>query len=151
MASRAVALDCEAARKPVEIVSLAPGVIDTADAGRGAQRRAPQDFPDVERFQAMNAEGTAAARGRRGRRHPAAGSRGQARGRARSPDLRELAAHRGVIDDPFFYVVAIPAVLLMGISKGGFGSGVGHARHAARGAHGADVRRPRRSCCRSSS
>jgi len=30
-----------------------------------------------------------------------------------------------VIDDPFFYAVAVPAVLLMGVSKGGFGSGVG--------------------------
>ena len=30
-----------------------------------------------------------------------------------------------VISDPFFYLVAIPAVLLMGIGKSGFGSGVG--------------------------
>lgn len=30
-----------------------------------------------------------------------------------------------MITDPFFYVVAIPAILLMGISKGGFGSGIG--------------------------
>ena len=30
-----------------------------------------------------------------------------------------------VITDPFFYAVAIPAVLLMGISKSGFGSGFG--------------------------
>lgn len=30
-----------------------------------------------------------------------------------------------MIDDPLFYAAAIPAVLIMGISKGGFGSGVG--------------------------
>jgi uncharacterized membrane protein YfcA len=30
-----------------------------------------------------------------------------------------------VITDPFFYAVAIPAVLVMGVSKGGFGSGLG--------------------------
>jgi uncharacterized membrane protein YfcA len=30
-----------------------------------------------------------------------------------------------VISDPAFYAVAIPAVLLMGVSKGGFGSGLG--------------------------
>ena len=30
-----------------------------------------------------------------------------------------------MIADPFFYAVAIPAILLVGISKGGFGSGAG--------------------------
>ncbi len=30
-----------------------------------------------------------------------------------------------MISDPFFYAVAIPAVLVMGVSKGGFGSGLG--------------------------
>jgi uncharacterized membrane protein YfcA len=30
-----------------------------------------------------------------------------------------------LITDPFFYAVGIPAILLMGISKGGFGSGMG--------------------------
>lgn len=30
-----------------------------------------------------------------------------------------------MITDPFFYAVAIPAVLIMGVSKGGFGSGLG--------------------------
>jgi uncharacterized membrane protein YfcA len=30
-----------------------------------------------------------------------------------------------VIDDPFFYAVAVPAVLLMGLSKSGFGAGFG--------------------------
>lgn len=30
-----------------------------------------------------------------------------------------------MIDDPFFYAVAVPAVLLMGLSKSGFGAGFG--------------------------
>ena len=30
-----------------------------------------------------------------------------------------------VIDDPFFYAVAVPAVLLLGVSKSGFGAGFG--------------------------
>jgi len=30
-----------------------------------------------------------------------------------------------VITDPFFFAVAVPAVLVMGVSKGGFGSGLG--------------------------
>jgi uncharacterized protein len=30
-----------------------------------------------------------------------------------------------MINDPVFYLVAIPAILLIGISKGGFGSGIG--------------------------
>ena len=30
-----------------------------------------------------------------------------------------------IITDPFFYVVAVPAVLLLGISKSGFGAGFG--------------------------
>ena len=30
-----------------------------------------------------------------------------------------------LVTDPFFYLVAIPAVLLMGISKSGFGAGFG--------------------------
>jgi uncharacterized protein len=30
-----------------------------------------------------------------------------------------------VIDDPWFYVAAVPAVLLFGVSKGGFGAGFG--------------------------
>ena len=32
-----------------------------------------------------------------------------------------------MITDPWFYAVAIPAVLLYGISKGGFGGGLGAA------------------------
>src|SRR5258706_14832283 len=51
MASRVVALEAPG----VEVASLAPGVIDTAMQGvvRGAA-----DFPDVERFRAMKADGT---------------------------------------------------------------------------------------------
>lgn len=30
-----------------------------------------------------------------------------------------------LITDPYFYAVAVPAVLLMGVSKSGFGSGFG--------------------------
>ncbi|MCE2878495.1 MAG: sulfite exporter TauE/SafE family protein, partial [Comamonadaceae bacterium] len=30
-----------------------------------------------------------------------------------------------LITDPFFYAVAIPSVLLMGVSKSGFGTGFG--------------------------
>jgi uncharacterized membrane protein YfcA len=33
--------------------------------------------------------------------------------------------HAALISDPLFYMVAIPAVLLFGISKGGFGGGLG--------------------------
>jgi len=52
MASRVVALDSP----KVEVASLAPGVIDTAMQGvvRSASER---DFPDVERFRKMKAEG----------------------------------------------------------------------------------------------
>jgi benzil reductase ((S)-benzoin forming) len=57
MATRVVALDCAAQRKPVEIVSLAPGVIDTPM--QAVVRSAPAaDFPDVERFRQMKSEGT---------------------------------------------------------------------------------------------
>lgn len=57
MATRAVAADCEAARKPVEVVSLAPGVIDTPMQGIVRSATAA-DFPDVERFRQMKADGT---------------------------------------------------------------------------------------------
>lgn len=57
MATRAVALDCEAARKPVEVVSLAPGVIDTPMQGVVRSATA-NDFPDVERFKQMKADGS---------------------------------------------------------------------------------------------
>ena len=32
-----------------------------------------------------------------------------------------------MLSDPFFYAVAVPAVLLFGIAKGGFGGGLGVA------------------------
>jgi benzil reductase ((S)-benzoin forming) len=56
MATRVVAMEAAARQRPVEAVSLAPGVIDTAMQGvvRGAS---PEDFVDVERFRAMKAEG----------------------------------------------------------------------------------------------
>ncbi|QJR15822.1 SDR family NAD(P)-dependent oxidoreductase [Usitatibacter palustris] len=57
MASRAVALDFEASHKPVEIVSLAPGVIDTPMQGVVRSATAA-DFPDIERFKQMKADGT---------------------------------------------------------------------------------------------
>ena len=56
MASRTVALECEARGMEVEVVSLAPGVIDTPM--QGVVRAAPAErFRDVERFRAMKAEG----------------------------------------------------------------------------------------------
>jgi benzil reductase ((S)-benzoin forming) len=56
MASRVIALDAKARHKPVEIASLAPGVVDT---GMQAEVRAAprEDFPDLERFLALQAEG----------------------------------------------------------------------------------------------
>ena len=30
-----------------------------------------------------------------------------------------------LITDPFFYLIAVPAVLLLGLSKSGFGAGFG--------------------------
>lgn len=56
MATRVVALDCEAAGRPVEVVSLAPGVIDTAMQGL-VRSAAAADFPDIERFKRMKSEG----------------------------------------------------------------------------------------------
>lgn len=56
MASRTVALDCEAARKPVQIASLAPGVIDTAMQGVVRSATAA-DFPDLDHFLKLQAEG----------------------------------------------------------------------------------------------
>jgi NAD(P)-dependent dehydrogenase (short-subunit alcohol dehydrogenase family) len=56
MATRVVALEAQARRKPVEAVSLAPGVIDTAMQGEIRGTSAEQ-FADVERFRAMKAEG----------------------------------------------------------------------------------------------
>lgn len=56
MASRTVALECEARGLAVEVVSLAPGVIDTPMQGL-VREAPPERFPDVERFRAMKAEG----------------------------------------------------------------------------------------------
>ncbi len=56
MASRVVALEAQAHGSPVEVSSLAPGVIDTAM--QGVVRGAPvESFPDVERFRKLKAEG----------------------------------------------------------------------------------------------
>jgi len=56
MASRVAALEAEARGQPVEVVSLAPGVIDTGM--QAAVREAPaESFRDVERFRRMKAEG----------------------------------------------------------------------------------------------
>lgn len=56
MASRTVALECESRALAVEVVSLAPGVVDTPM--QEAVRAAPVErFMDVERFRAMKAEG----------------------------------------------------------------------------------------------
>lgn len=56
MASRTVALECEARALAVEVVSLAPGVVDTPM--QEVVRAAPVErFMDVERFRAMKAEG----------------------------------------------------------------------------------------------
>jgi len=57
MATRTVALDCAAQRKPVEVVSLAPGVIDTPMQGV-VRSASAADFPDLERFLQMKADGT---------------------------------------------------------------------------------------------
>jgi benzil reductase ((S)-benzoin forming) len=56
MASRVVALEAEQRASGVEVVSLAPGVIDTPMQAvvRGASA---EDFVDVERFRQMKAEG----------------------------------------------------------------------------------------------
>ena len=56
MASRTVALECEARGLAVEVVSLAPGVIDTPMQGL-VREAPPERFRDVERFRAMKAEG----------------------------------------------------------------------------------------------
>ncbi|HET7729119.1 MAG TPA: SDR family NAD(P)-dependent oxidoreductase [Usitatibacter sp.] len=56
MASRAVALEAQARGLAVEVVSLAPGVIDTA-MQETVRSASPADFADVERFRRMKAEG----------------------------------------------------------------------------------------------
>jgi benzil reductase ((S)-benzoin forming) len=57
MASRTVALECETRGMAVDVVSLAPGVIDTPMQAvvRGASA---EDFVDVDRFRAMKEDGT---------------------------------------------------------------------------------------------
>ena len=56
MASRVAALECETRGMNVEVVSLAPGVIDTAMQAVVRDTRA-EDFVDVERFRAMKEMG----------------------------------------------------------------------------------------------
>lgn len=56
MATRAVALEAQARRRPVEAVSLAPGVIDTGMQGV-VRSASEEDFADVARFRAMKEEG----------------------------------------------------------------------------------------------
>jgi len=56
MATRTIALDCAARHKPVEVVSLAPGVIDTQMQGVVRSAEAA-DFPDLERFKDLHATG----------------------------------------------------------------------------------------------
>lgn len=56
MASRVAALEAQARGSGVEVVSLAPGVVDTAMQGTVRAMQAA-DFPDVERFRRMKEEG----------------------------------------------------------------------------------------------
>ena len=62
MATRVVALESQSRRRPVEVASLAPGVIDTAMQGV-VRSASPEDFADVERFRKMKAEGALRAPG----------------------------------------------------------------------------------------
>lgn len=56
MASRVVALEAQGRGLAVEVVSLAPGVIDTGMQA-SVRSASAEDFADVERFRAMKAEG----------------------------------------------------------------------------------------------
>jgi len=56
MATRVAALEAQAARTGVELVSLAPGVIDTAMQGV-IRSSSPEEFVDVERFRQMKTAG----------------------------------------------------------------------------------------------
>jgi benzil reductase ((S)-benzoin forming) len=56
MVTRVVAADCEAQHRPVEVVSLAPGVIDTGMQGV-VRSQSAADFPDLARFKEMKASG----------------------------------------------------------------------------------------------
>jgi benzil reductase ((S)-benzoin forming) len=56
MATRVAALEAQAAHTGAELVSLAPGVIDTGMQGI-IRSSSPEDFVDVERFRQMKAAG----------------------------------------------------------------------------------------------
>jgi benzil reductase ((S)-benzoin forming) len=56
MASRTVALEAQARGRGIEVVSLAPGVIDTGMQGT-VRAASAEDFVDVERFRKMKADG----------------------------------------------------------------------------------------------
>ncbi len=56
MASRVVAVEAEVRGEAVEVVSLAPGVIDTGMQGT-VRSVSHEDFVDVERFRQMKSEG----------------------------------------------------------------------------------------------
>lgn len=56
MASRNVAIECETRGLAVDVVSLAPGVIDTPMQAT-VRAASPEEFTDVERFRAMKAQG----------------------------------------------------------------------------------------------
>lgn len=56
MASRVASLEAQAAQSGVEVVSLAPGIIDTPMQER-VRSSSPEDFADVERFRQMKAGG----------------------------------------------------------------------------------------------
>ena len=56
MVSRVAALEAQTAHTGVEIVSLAPGVIDTPMQGI-VRSASPEEFVDVERFRQMKAAG----------------------------------------------------------------------------------------------
>jgi NAD(P)-dependent dehydrogenase (short-subunit alcohol dehydrogenase family) len=56
MVSRVVALEAQTAQTGIEVVSLAPGIIDTPMQER-VRSSSPEDFADVERFRQMKAGG----------------------------------------------------------------------------------------------
>jgi len=56
MASRVAALEARSSGAAVEVVSLAPGVIDTGMQGT-VRQASPEAFADVERFRRMKAQG----------------------------------------------------------------------------------------------
>lgn len=57
MASRVAALEAQSRGRAIEVVSLAPGVIDTAMQAT-VRALCAEEFADVERFRKMKAEGT---------------------------------------------------------------------------------------------